>query len=210
MAHHVAELIKTAEKEKSPSKRKRAEKEARETILEIWEHRESLPSHAYPLARYEDLFKLLDRLLPTDNPFRYGQDFGTRTDQFAASLFHNLSHLIICLLMMKPLSLDTAEPVDQAVLDALSEEERLVWNALQKWFEIFLPKTESEHQTQAKEAQPELVGIDWKEIARDLVTRIKDSAGELQTELSKQDVEVHDSDLKEKKAPARRPRKQPA
>src|SRR6266478_1159297 len=101
MAHHIADLINAAEKERSPVKRRRAEKEATETILKIWEHRESLPSHAYPLARYEDLFKVLDRLQPSDNPFRYGQDLGTRTDQLAANLFDNLSRLIICLLLMK-------------------------------------------------------------------------------------------------------------
>ena len=48
MAHHIAQLIKAAEKEKSPVKRKRAEKEATKTILKVWEHRESLPSYALP------------------------------------------------------------------------------------------------------------------------------------------------------------------
>ena len=207
MAQHIADLIKTAEKEKSAVKRKRAQKEATETILKIWEHRESLPSYAYPLARYEDLFKVLDRLLPSENPFRSDQDVG-RTDLLAASLFHDLSHLIICLLLMKPLSLDTAAPVDEAVLAALSEDERHVWGSLQKWFEIFLPKkTDSSQHPEVKEPQPERVDIDWKEIALDLVTRIKGSSEELQVELSKPDLVSTGSAPRKKKASATSGRK---
>lgn len=210
MAHHIAALIRAAEKERSPVKRKRAEKEATETILKIWEHRESLPPYSYPLARYDDLFRVLDRLQPSDNPFRYGDDPGTRTDQLAATLFDNLSRLIICLLLMKPLSLYTEETLNEAVLDALSEEERHVWDALQKWNEIFLPKSDSSEQTQAAETRTERADIDLKKIALDLAKRIKGSVQALQTELEKPDVESSGSGVVVKKMPAKRPGKQPA
>src|SRR5690242_9787087 len=55
MAHHVAELITDAKRQRKGPKRTRAEKEATELILKIWEHREALPRHAYPLAQYEEL-----------------------------------------------------------------------------------------------------------------------------------------------------------
>lgn len=201
MAHHIAALIKAAEKETSPVKRRRAEKEAIETILKIWEHRESLPSYAYPLARYDDLFRVLDRLQPSDNPFRYGENLGTKTDQLAAMLFDNLSRLIICLLLMKPLSLYAEETLNAAFLDALSEEERHVWDALQKWNEIFLPK--SDQQTQAGGTKTERADIDLKQIALDLAKRIKGSVQELQTELEKPDAV-------RKSRPSKRARKQAA
>src|SRR5258705_10014373 len=57
MAHHVAELIKDAETAPSGEKRSRASKRATETILKIWEHRELLPSYAYPLARYNEVLR---------------------------------------------------------------------------------------------------------------------------------------------------------
>jgi hypothetical protein len=208
MAHHIAALIKAAEKEKSLVKRKRAEKEATQTILKIWEHRESLPLYSYPLARYDDLFRVLDRLQPSNNPFRYGNDDpGIRTDQLAATLFDSLSRLIMCLLLMKPLSLYAEETVNEAVLDALSEEERHVWDALQKWNEIFLPKSDSSEQAQAAETKTERADIDLKKIALDLAKRIKGPLQALQTELEKPDVESSGSRVVVKKMPAKRPGK---
>lgn len=188
MAHHIADLIKAAEKEGSPVKRRKAAKEATETILKIWEHRESLPSYAYPLALYDDLFRVLDRLQPSDNPFRYGHDLGARTDQLAERLFYSLSSLIICLLLMKPLSLHKAETIDETVLEALSEEERKVWEALQKWSEIFGSESDPKQSAGASEAQTELPVVDLKEMALNLMTEIKDSVDELRTEFEKKDT----------------------
>jgi hypothetical protein len=185
MAHHIAALIKEVEKERSPTKRKRAQRQATETILQIWEHRESLPSYAYPLARYDNLFRVLDRLQPSDNPFRYGQDLGTKTDQLAEILFDSLSRLIICLLLMKPLSLYSAETVSEAAVEALSEEEKQVWSALQKWNELFLPKSNSNPKSEDRESKTSRRKIDLKKIALKLVEGIKSSVEELQTELQK-------------------------
>src|ERR1044072_6368743 len=99
MVHHIATLIKDAEKERSPAKRKRAEKEATETILKVWEHRESLPSYAYPLAQFDFIFRVLDRLLPDANPFRRSQDSETEIERLAAILFDTFSRSIILLLL---------------------------------------------------------------------------------------------------------------
>jgi hypothetical protein len=189
MAHYVAGLIREAETEKSAARRKRAGKEATEAILNIWEHRESLPSHAFPLARYDALFRVLDRLQPSDNPFRYGQNPGTKIDRLAIILFDSLSRLIVCLLLMGPLSLRKAEMLNEAVLEALTEDERNVWDALQKWTEIFVPKSALREYAEDSEAQTEGPAVDFKEVALDLITRIKEEIEELQKELAERDVD---------------------
>jgi hypothetical protein len=105
MAHHLAELIDKAENGTTAAERLRARKNATETILKIWEHRTSLPGNAYPLAPHKELLKVLDRLRPDDNPFRYfGLPAETKRDRLAADLFDGLSRLIIALLLMKVIS----------------------------------------------------------------------------------------------------------
>jgi hypothetical protein len=140
MAHHLAELIDKAEGGATVSERSRARKNATETILKIWEHRTTLPRKAYPLAPYEDILKVIDRLRPDDNPFRYfGPPAETKKDRLAANLFDGLSRLIIALLLMKvPLGEESAK-VDDAVIEALSETEQHVWTALRQWGELFAP-----------------------------------------------------------------------
>jgi hypothetical protein len=102
MAHHLAELIDKAENGATATDRLRARKNATETTLKIWKRRASLPGNAYPLAPYKDILKVLDRLRPADNTFRYfGPPAETKRDRLAADLFDSLSRLIIALLLMK-------------------------------------------------------------------------------------------------------------
>src|SRR5262249_37307500 len=61
MAHHIAELMETVKKAKTPEDRRAAQKSAAESILKIWSHRQRLPGDAYPLARYREILKVLDR-----------------------------------------------------------------------------------------------------------------------------------------------------
>jgi len=184
MAHHIAALIKDAEKERSSAKRKSAEKEAIETILKVWEHRESLPSYAYPLARFDSIFRVLDRLLPDANPFRRSQDDETEIDRLAAVLFDSLSRFIICLLLMKPLSLFTSEKIDEAVIEALDEDEKQVWEILHKWNEIFISESTSKsHQHGATKTTH--VEIDFRKRALDFVLQIKQSIGKVESALKK-------------------------
>jgi hypothetical protein len=140
MSHHLAELIDKAESGVTPAERSKARISVTETILKIWEHRASLPRKAYPLAPYEELLKLLDRLRPGDNPFRYfGPPAETKRDHLAADLFDGLSRLIIALLLMKlPPGAESAN-VDTAAIEALSETEQHVLAALQQWSELFAP-----------------------------------------------------------------------
>ncbi len=207
MAHHIAHLIKAAEKEKSPVKRKRAEKEATETILKIWEHRESLPSYAYPLARFDYVFSVLDRLLPGANPFRPSHTPETEIDRVAAVLFDNLSRFIICLLLMKPLSLFASDSINEAAIDALNEDEKHVWNTLLKWNEIFLSESDSER-AQPSAARTTLTEIDLRKRALYLLKHIKSSIGEAEVELKKAPVEASDAGVTQKKRPTKKARKQ--
>jgi hypothetical protein len=182
MAHHVAELITDAKRQRKGPKRTRAEKEATELILKIWEHREALPRHAYPLAQYEELFKILDRLQPNNNPFRYSLGGASKTDELTAVLFHQLSRLVICMLLMKPLSLYKVKAIDEAVLNALSEEERRVWDALNKWNELFLPRSDPES-TEGGQNKPRGRKINLNKIALRVAGETKKSLAELETEL---------------------------
>jgi hypothetical protein len=144
MAHHVAELIDRAENGATAAERLRARKNATEIIRKIWEHRASLPGNAYPLAPFMDILKVLDRLRPDDNPFRFfGHHAEAKMEQLAAALFDSLSRLIIALLLMKvPPGTESAK-VDDAALEALSETEQRVLTALQQWSELFASTSKS-------------------------------------------------------------------
>jgi hypothetical protein len=184
MAHHVAELIYAAKCERSPAKRKKAELRAIETILKIWEHRESLPSYAYPLARYDELFKILDRLQPSDNPFQnYRNDTRTEVDRLAAVLFDRLSRLIVALLLIKPGVLGT-ERVEDSAIDALDNQERQVWNAIQKWGELFIPPTDSKRRTEKGAARGKTPEIDLNQVALQLTSEVQNATEELRMELA--------------------------
>ena len=148
MAHHLAELIDKAENGATGAERLRARKSATETILKIWEHRASLPGNAYPLAPYQELLKVLDRLRPNDNPFRYfGPPAETKREQLAADLFDGLSRLIIALLLMKLSPGEESAKVDTAAIEALSETEQRVLMALQQWSDLFAPASKSSERT---------------------------------------------------------------
>ncbi len=73
MSHYLAELIHESENGKTAAIRSKASQKAVETVLKIWEHRKALPRDAYPLAKFEDLSTVLDRLRIGNNPHRaYG------------------------------------------------------------------------------------------------------------------------------------------
>jgi hypothetical protein len=131
MAHHLAELIDEAENGVTADERLRACNSVTETIIKIWEHRTSLPGKAYPLAAYKEILKIVDRLRPDDNPFRFfGHPAETKREQLAADLFDDLSRLIIALLLMKLPPGEESAKVDAVAVDALSETEQHVLTAL--------------------------------------------------------------------------------
>jgi hypothetical protein len=183
MAHHLAELIDKAENGVTAAERSRARKNTAETILKIWEHRATLPREAYPLAPYKELLKVLDRLRPDDNPFRYfGPPAETRREQLAANLFDSLSRLIIALLLMKVSDLEEAVKVDNAVVDALSETEQRVLTAIQQWSDLFAPLPKSSRRTR-KSKQGGGARVNLNKAAVSLIDSITTTLAELRSEL---------------------------
>jgi hypothetical protein len=183
MAHHLAELINKAENGVTGTERGRARKNATETILKIWEHRASLPGNAHPLAPYKELLKVLDRLRPDANPFRYfGHHAETKREQLAADLFDSLSRLIISLLLMKAPDREESARVDDAVLEALSKTEQRVLTALQQWSELFAPASKSPGRTR-KSKQGSGAIVNLNKAAVSLIDSITTTLAELRHEL---------------------------
>jgi hypothetical protein len=183
MAHHLAELIDTAENGVTTAERLRAREKATETILKIWEHRTSLPGKAYPLAPYKNVLQVLDRLRPDDNPFRYFRHHGeTKREQLAADLFDSLSRLIIALLLMKVPSGKEFLRMDDIAIESLNESEQHVLTALKQWGELFALTPKSSGRTRkSKKASDDNVNLD--EAAVRLIDRITTTLVELRSEL---------------------------
>jgi hypothetical protein len=184
MAHHLAELIDTAESGVTATERLKARRSATETILKIWEHRTSLPGKAYPLAPYKDVLKVLDRLWPGNNPFRYFSRYTeTKREQHTADLFDRLSRLIITLLLMKLSSNEEFTKVDDAAIEALSETEQHVLEALQQWGGLFAPESGSSGRTRKSKGDGGVAHVNLEEAALQLIDTTMTTLGELRSEL---------------------------
>lgn len=183
MAHHLAEVITKAENGVTAAERLRARKSATEAILKIWEHRASLPGNAYPLAPYKELLKVLDRLQPDNNPFRYfGPPAETKREQLAADLFDGLARLIIALLLMKlPAGQDSTTVA--AAIEALSETEQQVLRALQQWAELFTSTDKSTRRTRKSKKDGSAAKVNLNEVAVSLLDSITTTLVELRSEL---------------------------
>jgi hypothetical protein len=183
MAHHLAELIDKAENGATGTERLKARKNATKTILKIWEHRASLPGNAYPLAPYKDILKVLDRLRPDDNPFRYfGPPAETKREQLAADLFDGLARLIIALLLMQLPPGEEFPKVDTAAVDALSKTERHVLTALQQWSELFVSTPKGSGRTRRGETG-DVGKVNLDEVAISLIDGITATLVKLRSEL---------------------------
>jgi hypothetical protein len=184
MAHHLAELIDKAESGVTATERLKARKSATETILKIWEHRASLPGKAYPLAPYKDVLKVLDRLRPGNNPFRYFNRYTETTrEQRAADLFDSLSRLVIALLLMKLSPGEESTKVDDAAIEALSETEQHVLEKLQQWGEFFAPESGSSGQARKSKGDGGVTHVNLEEAALQLIDTTMTTLSELRSEL---------------------------
>lgn len=133
MAHHLAELITTAETAKGEAKQQ-AEDRAVELILKLWANRRELPTPADPLHGHMDAIKVLGALLPTSNPWRYSQ----RRDSYSSLLrdiFDQLVNVVISGLLLTH-GMDMRK-IEDAEWDALSQEERSLVEALDRWRDFF-------------------------------------------------------------------------
>jgi hypothetical protein len=128
--------------------------------------------------------KVLDRLRPGDNPFRYfGLPAERKRDQLAADLFDAFSRLMIALLLMKLPSEYVSAKVDDAALEALSETERHVLTALQQWSELFTSTDKSTGRTRKGKRGSGGATVNLNEAAVSLVKSIMTTLVELRSEL---------------------------
>ncbi len=124
MAFHVAELIDASENGKTEDEREEARKVAVETILKIWERRSSVPGNAYPLARYKDILKILDRVQSDHFPYiSLAGQADVKNEEFVGGIFNELLYLFLTVLLMRLPSGCEPEKADTAAVNALSEEE---------------------------------------------------------------------------------------
>ncbi|MCY4361432.1 MAG: hypothetical protein OXE42_04475 [Gammaproteobacteria bacterium] len=136
MVFHLAELIDTSENGKTEDERKEARKIAAETILKIWERRSALPGKAYPLARYKDILKILDRVQSDHFPFMpLAKQADVKKEELIGSIYNELLYLFISVLLMRLPSGDKPEKADTAAVNALSEEELKIFIHLSDRYE---------------------------------------------------------------------------
>ena len=184
MAHHLAELISEAENGSTAVRRTKARKEAVATILKIWDHRTSLPGKAYPLAPYRDVLRVIDRLQPDSNPFRYfGRHADNKKEQLAADLFDGLSRLIIALLLMKIASGEKSVEAHTSATEALSETEQHVLTALQQWGDLFESTANSAGRGRKSKKGRDRAKVNLGEAAIRFVDSITATLVELRSEL---------------------------
>lgn len=185
MAHHLAELIHEAENSNAEEKRIKASQQAVDTILKIWEHRKNLPREAFPLAKYEDLLKVIERLRIRNDPFRFEiYNFQSRNDQLASMLFDNFTRLVISLLLMKVDSLESKKLIDTTAIESLGKDEKKIWSAIQEWGTIFDNFNEDESpKSSGKKRKPE--NVDLKKNSIMLIKSVKYILDELHKELHK-------------------------
>jgi len=181
MAHYVAELISVAEKATSKKDRLAAQKRAMEAILRIWEHRESLPGYAYPLARYDEILSVLDHLRPDNNPFRFNQMRESKVERSAAILFDHLTRLVISLLFMKIDSLEKPLKADATAVKAMDEDEKRVLDTFNFWIGFFSSATKSK--SGRRNQKTKATKIDLRRIALELIDGIERETAALRTSL---------------------------
>lgn len=186
MAHYLAELIHEAENGTTAAKRSRASQKATETILKIWEHRLSLPGEAYPLAPYKDVVKVLERLRPNDNPYRFiGYSQEEKKDRLASILFDHLTRLILTLLLMKTSSWEQGKRIDDAAIEALSDDEKRVWFAIHEWGSIFAPPSKKTSRKGKNKEAGNVSKINLNEAAVRWIDSITATLAELRSEFQR-------------------------
>jgi hypothetical protein len=185
LAHHVAELINQARTLPPGRERSEAQKQATETILKIWAHRGNLPHHAYPLAPFKDLLKILTLLQPNNNPYRFSHL--SRIDQLAAVLFDRLTRLTI-LLLLTHVSNEDANKTSRAAVKAMTDEEQGVLNRLNDWFGLLLVPAKTAKTKAASKKPPRSSRSEAKAFNKSMIEFIDDSTkalADLRNELNK-------------------------
>lgn len=168
MAHHLAELIKAAENSESAAKQD-AEDRAVELILKLWKSRRDLPVPADPLSEYRDAIMVLDRMLPSADPWLRFRRPGSDDD-----LLHDMVGAMAQLVMSGLLLTRAAEMRTIADIErkALSEEETFLLDTLDRWQRFFVASGPSK--------------IDLEFISAKMINNESETIGESEAPLQKE------------------------
>ena len=189
MAHHLAELMTEAESGSSVSARSKARREATDTIIKIWESRASVPGGIFPLAKYREVLKGIQRLQPGREISTYFElIYGEEQDLLAAGLIDGFQRLIISLLLMKMDPADRLQDIDSTVLDALTDTEYQLLTTFQEWEKVVqpLPKKSPRRRRASKGAH--LAADKPEELAAKLVDDLTITLARLRGLLQEDDV----------------------
>lgn len=185
MAHHVAELMQQSKTASTAAQRAKARRAASETILKIWQHRTSLSGNAYPLARYDEILKVLKLLRPEDNPFKhFGHHANAKREELAATLFDRLSRLIMALLFMSLRFDGSPKKANAAAFKALSTTEKKLLTELRRWSELFAPMAKQSKSTRNGKKE-DGTKVSLNEVAVQLIDSISNTLVGLRKELQK-------------------------
>ncbi len=171
MAHHLAELIETAENSGDTAKQD-AEDRAVELILKLWTNRRDLPVPADPLSEYRDAIMVLGRMLPSADPWlrfrRTGAD-----DELLHDMFGAMAQLVMSgLLLTREAEMRAIEDVERK---ALSEEETFLLDTLNRWQRFFVTPAPSK--------------IDLEFLYAEALNDKSKGAGESETSLQEEETE---------------------
>ena len=135
MAHHLAEIMRSAEVADQASK-ERLEERAVNLILELWAHRQHLPGNVYPLAQLADVIAVFRRLRSDALPFR-----GRRTNEFEELLWRVFNALQVIVIHGTLVSAKAGNIPDDRDLQTsfFSEEENDTYSVLKDWIEFNEP-----------------------------------------------------------------------
>lgn len=182
MSHHVAELIVKAESAETADERANAALEATTTILKIWEHRKVLPYDAYPLTTHEELLRLIQKLAPDANPYRFSWTGDTtKTDRLAAIAFDDLTRLILTLLFMRLGNLRESRDPDPVAVDALDPDEKYILATIDEW--VILLQKDTSVVPQKKKKRKKEKPFDLSENALRIITNLRSVFDHLEAEL---------------------------
>lgn len=171
MAHHIAELIDAAEN-RPEGKTKSA---AARAILDLWDHRASLPGASNPLARYRAVLVVLHRLRPeiARPSFRWFGSGPLSGRGRAPAIFDDFARLIMALLFLEgPYERKKPEP---AAVRALSKEEQETLAHLDYWVALF----DGREKTKKKKGAVKKEVLDHDALLRAIEDLIKSVMGNL-------------------------------
>ena len=130
LAHHVAELVRDAQTAKDVTARREAAKRATETILKIWDHRETLPGDVNPLARYREALQALNELRSPPRQQFLIDDLSRLS--VVGTLYSRLPKLIEALVLLPVVRAGSPDrATSQAVRKFLGKDERSLLSMFQ-------------------------------------------------------------------------------